>query len=456
MFTYFHDHKNKYNKGQLAPIYILILVIVIIMAMVTVNLSKVAMVKTDTSNSADAGAIATGAIMANAFNSAAVQNSQMITTYWSAYASIAVMFSYAFVKLTMAYTSASFALARATFALGLQPPCQTSCGAYAIMEATYLPLTSALLNIASVITTIYAIGIAILSASVVQHYYYASIRKMAIKGRSSSIRNGHGFVFSNSGTGQKLKAGSPPADAGDSLKRNGYRDSYVNFLDGIGDDEYYNYSWKDGEDRSHSVDSRVHTNKVEDFELTVAVLPSFAETAALAAAKYLLGTVVTNLTLVKADYIAAEGEFALACENFLCCNPTPAGAACCIACDALALKGKGWLIPAIANNSADLMIMTGVFALLVGALAGLLPGPTITASGEWDDAMFFDCWVNDIKHDHLVRVDTKQTHAGGDLGLWKSSYPDTASYAVVDFSGRGTIFPPNPRYGSDIVEVDSN
>jgi len=456
MFTYFHDHKNKYNKGQLAPVYILILVIVIIMAMVTVNLSKVAMTKTDTSNSADAGAIATGAIMANAFNSAAVQNSQMITTYWSTYASIALMFSYAFTKLTMAFMSATSALSTASAVMGVAT-CATSCVALTTIRTTYPLLNSAILNLGTVVTTIYAIGIAILGASIVQHYYYASIRKMAIKGRSSSIRNGHGFVFSNSGTGQKLKAGSPPADAGDSLKRNGYRDSYVDFLDGIGDDEYYNYSWKDGQDRSHSVDSRVHTNEVKDFELTVAVLPSLAETAALTAAKMLIGLAETALFDAKLDYIAAAVYFTTACAKMPCCfSGTPAAPACCTVCEADALAGKAALIPGVAGNTSALFLMTGAFALLVGALAGLLPGPTITASGEWDDIMFFDCWINDIKHDHLVRVDTKQSHQGGDLGLWKSSYPDTASYAVVDFSGRGSIFPLNPRYGSDIVEVDKN
>ncbi|MDD4907911.1 MAG: pilus assembly protein TadG-related protein [Candidatus Omnitrophica bacterium] len=455
MFTYFHDHKNKYNKGQLAPIYILILVIVIIMAMVTVNLSKVAMVKTDTSNSADAGAIATGAIMANAFNSVAVQNSKMITTYWSAYASIAVMFSLAFIELTLAFISATSALATATATMGTAT-CVTSCAELVAIRSIYPLMDAAMLKLGKVVTTIYAIGIAILGASIVQHYYYASIRKMAIKGRGSSIRNGHGFVFSNSGTGQKLKAGSSPADAGDSLKGNGYRDSYVNFLDGIGDNEYYIYSWKDGQDRSHSVDSRVHTNKIEDFELTVAVLPSLAETAALTAAKVLIGLAETGLFDAKLDYIASAIFFDTACIALACCSVPATAAACCPTCEADARAGQAALIPGVAGNTSALFAMTGAFALLVGALAGLLPGPTITASGEWDDIMFFDCWINDIKHDHLVRVDTKQSHQGGDLGLWKSSYPDTASYAVVDFSGSGSIFPPNPRYGSDIVEVDSN
>jgi len=460
MFTYFHDHKNKYSKGQLTPVYILILVIVIIMAMVTVNLSKVAMVKTDTSNSADAGAIATGAIMANAFNSAAVQNSLMITTYWSAYASIALMFSYAFIKLTMAYMSASFALARATYALGLQPPCETSCAAKAVIMATSIPLNSAIENLGEVVTTITAIGVAILAASLVQHLYYASIRKMAIKGRSSSIRNGHGFVFSNSGIGPKLIAGSPPDDVADPAKKNGYRDLYVDFLDGIGDNEHYNYSWKDGRkdapDRSHSVDSNVHTNKVEDFELTVAVLPSLAETALLTASRFSVTSAIASLIKAQNAYMLALVNFTTACAKFTCCNPSPPGLVCCAACTTAAVAGKMALIPGIAENSSALLLMTVTFALLVSALAGLLPSPVpVTVSGELDDIMYFDCWINDIKHDHLVRVDTLQTHQGADLGLWKTSYPDTASYAVVNFSGRGTIFPPNPRYGSDIVEVDS-
>jgi len=452
MFTYFHDHKNKYNRGQLAPVYILILVIVIIMAMVTVNLSKVAMVKTDTANSADAGALATGAIMANVFNSVAVQNSLMITAYWSAYASIALMFTVAFVKLTMAYMSASTALVDGTVAEALAF-CLTSCTAQiAAKLATKLAFAaSGILDVVS--TTITAIGITITAASIAQHYNYLLIRRMAVKGRSSSIRNGHGFVFSNSGIGSKLKAGSPVSGVADP---NGYRDSYVNFLDSIGDNEYYIYSWKDGQDRSHSVDSHVHTNDVEDFELTVAVLPTLAETMLLIASSLLVDSASVELVEASAVYEFAADTLAAACSQLACCNPTPPGAVCCNNCAILAAQAQLELPAGIAGNSAALLSMTGVFALLVGALAGLLPGPTITASGEWDDIMFFDCWINDIKHDHRVRVDTKQTHQGGDLGLWKSSYPDTASYAVVDFSGRGSIYPPNPRYGSDIVEVDSN
>ncbi|MFA4853982.1 MAG: pilus assembly protein TadG-related protein [Candidatus Omnitrophota bacterium] len=452
MFTYFHDHKNKYNKGQLAPVYILVLVIVIIMAMVTVNLSKVAMVKTDTANSADAGALATGAIMANAFNSVAVQNNLMINAYWAAYMSVSVMFVFAFVKLTMAYMSASTALIGGTSAEALSF-CPTSCAAAAAaLLATNLSLAAAEILVV-VSKTIMAIGISITAASIAQHYNYLLIRRMAVKGRSSSIRNGHGFVFSNSGIGSKLKAGSPLSGVDDPR---GYRDSYIDFLDSIGDNEHYNYSWRDGQGRSHSVDSNVHTNKVDDFKLTVAILPSLAETALLLASGLLIDSASVELAEASGVYAFAAGELKGACPQSMCCPPTPPTAACCAACIALAAAAQLELPAGIAGNSAAIVSMTGAFALLVGAMAGLLPGPTITSSGEWDDIMFFDCWITDIDHDHLVRVDTTQRHQGGDLGLWKTRYPDTASYAVVDFSGRGSIFPPNPRYGSDIVAVDSN
>lgn len=456
MFTYFHDHKNKYNKGQLAPVYILVLVIVIIMSMVTVNLSKVAMVKTETANSVDAGALATGAIMANAFNSVAVQNNLMMNAYWSAYMTISLSFIFAFYNLVMAYLPASAALTAATGVLALQPPCETSCAALIAIRTTYIPLGLAIVKLGTLITTIRAIGVAILFASIAQHYNYLIIKRMAIKGREAAIRNGHGFVFSNSGVGSMLKAGSIPS--GVTADPQGYRDAYVSFLDGIGENEHYNYSWKDGQERSHSVDSNVHTDSVDNFKLTVAILPSLAETALLTGSSFLAGLAETSLIDTKLDYVAGGVFFDTACLAFVCCVPyNPyTSPACCPPCTASAVSGKMVIIPGIAGNTLALSSMTGAFALLVGALAGLLPGPTITASGEWDDLMFFDCWINDIEHDHLVRVDTLQTHQGADLGLWKTHYPDTASYAVVDFSGSGSIYPPNPRYGSDIVEVDSS
>jgi hypothetical protein len=117
--------------------------------------------------------------------------------------------------------------------------------------------------------------------------------------------------------------------------------------------------------------------------------------------------------------------------------------------------GRGELAKPLGENSAALIAMTATFVLLISALAGLFPALSISSSSETDDLPYIDCWISDINvSDYKVRVDTKQTHQGADLGLWKTTYPDTASYAVADFSGRGSIDPPNPRYGSDIVDVD--
>jgi len=465
MFTYFHDHKNKYNKGQLTPVYILILVIVIIMAMVTVNLSKVAMMKTDASNAADAGALATGAIMANVFNSVAVQNSLMMQSYWTAFATLAAMFSFAFINLTLAYMAASDALIAGTSAEALAV-CPTSCAAAAAARAAAALAISAAETLENVSTTITAIGLYITATSILQHYaFYLPIRRMALKGRTSSIRNGHGFVFSNSGIGSKLIAGSPPDDVADPAKKNGYRDLYVDFLDGIGDNEYYQYAWKDGRkdapDRSHTVDSNVHVDSIDEFELTVAIAPTPLQTVLLGSSKLLVDSAAVELAEAAGVYEFAADSLAAACSQLACCNPSPPGVVCCSNCAELAAQAQLALPEGIAGNSAAIFSMTGTFVLLIASLAGLFPSPIpFPSSSETDSLAFLECWIHDINYDNdeglIVRIDTKQTHQGADLGLWKTDYPDTSSYSKVNFEGRGSIDPPNPRYGSDIVEVDNN
>src|SRR3989338_7865986 len=106
MLTYFHKNKLRYEKGQLAPFFILILAVLIIMAMVTVNLSKVSFIKTDSSNAVDSGALAGGSVMANVFNGVASSNSAMEASYWEFYATISVSFVIALASLTSASSQA--------------------------------------------------------------------------------------------------------------------------------------------------------------------------------------------------------------------------------------------------------------------------------------------------------------------------------------------------------------
>ncbi len=380
MFTYFNKNKLKYNKGQMAPFFILILVIIITMAMVTVNLSKVALNKTESSNAADAGALAAGSIMANVFNSVAKQNSQMEFQYWTFYTSVSVLF-----------TVATYLLAHA-----LVTACWLSCEAAAVM--------------AWATGVIISIGIATLAFGIAQIFLYQLIRSMAEQGRDGAIKAGHQFVFFNSGIGSKLKEGAQ-------------RDTFSNFANSLGEEETYAFSWVDGQGRQHNVTSRVSTKKVDTFDMQVTVLPSSVETALLFAAQRL------------ASFASMELIAACICET---CRPFPPCVACQAKNCALAIK---FIIPAI--------------VLLAAAWAGLAPGTVIKDDSSILNALMWNyCWIDDIDHDRLVQVRTMQHHEGTDLGLWQTQYPDTTSYSIANFRGRGQIHPPKLRHGCDIIETD--
>lgn len=236
MFTYFHDRKLKYNKGQLAPFFIVVMVVIVIMALVTVNLSKVALTKTESANSADAGALAAGSIMANVFNSIAKQNALMEFQYWTFFTSVSVSFTVAI-------------------------------GALAVAAATACSLYGACVgDVAANIAwwTMLAIIIAVEAFNIAQNYTLQIIKKkIGVEGRKSAIKAGHQFVFINSGIGSKLKEGDQ-------------RDNFKNFMDSISYAPVYTYSWQDGQGRAHSVTSTVNIDEVDKFDMQATLLPALS------------------------------------------------------------------------------------------------------------------------------------------------------------------------------------
>ncbi len=394
MFTYFSKNKLRYNKGQLAPFFIVILAVIIIMALVTANLSKVALTRTETSNAVDAGSIAAGSIMATVFNSVAKQNAQMEFSFWSSFTAISVSF-------TIAISALAFALG-----FGCVEPCAS--------------LTAA--NIAW--WTTLAIGISVLALKLIQYYTLQIIKdKIAKKGWEGAVKAGHQFVFFNSGIGQKLKEGPQ-------------RDDFRNFMNTVvGSVPTYTYSWQDGQGRAHNVTSTVTIDKVNKFKMQTTLLPSLAITAFLIAAGLLAG---------KASFILTESCIGCPAK---CSGMGPAFPACLAACRA------GWC--AVLS-----LPIIGAIVALAAAWAGISPTGPITEDDEEGSilgaigSMWIYAWIDDIDHNRLVRVESIQRHAGADLGLWKTQYPDTTSYSVSNFRGRGKIHPPVLRHGCDIIETD--
>ena len=66
IFQKFSQEKTRYEKGQIFPFMIALIVVVVIMALVTVNIGQVDSFKTDTSNAADAAALAGASVLSGA------------------------------------------------------------------------------------------------------------------------------------------------------------------------------------------------------------------------------------------------------------------------------------------------------------------------------------------------------------------------------------------------------
>ncbi len=397
MFTYFHDHKLKYNKGQVAPFFIVIMVAIVIMALVTVNLSKVALTKTESANSADAGALAAGSVMANVFNSIAKYNAQMEFQFWSSFTAISVSF-------TIAVGSLSFALA-------------TGCTSFACAGA-------AAANVAWY--TILALGIAVTAFKVAQYLTYQTIRsKIAQKGWEGAVKAGHQFVFINAGIGSKLKEGAQ-------------RDDFKNFMDNtVSHAPSYTYSWQDGQGRDHYVESQVTIDPVNKFKLQTTLLPAVAISAALILAGWLAGKGANVPGLV------------LACWWSTCCCPLGLPPQCAICC-----------ANQIVACTTAMPFLIGAIAALATAWAGLTPTGSIIEEEEDGGiigaatSMWIYAWIDDIDHNRKVVVRTTQHHGGTDLGLWTAQYPDTFSSSRVDFKGNGEIHPPKLKHDASIEAVD--
>lgn len=299
MFKYLYKNKLRYEKGQLAPFFIAILVILIIMAMVTVNLGKVGLVKTDTSNAADAGALAGGSIMASVFNTQALMNGEMIVSYEFFMASLAV-------AITLIILSAK--LAAAACKVNVCPPlidCCLSVGCKGAAIDVQVGLISAMV----------ATGL----FHVAQIFNYLKMQQEADKGRTAAIELAYRYAFYNSGIGGKLIEDSPPEEGmrGD---KNNYQDTFNDFVkSNISDASFIDYGWKDGQDRKHLVHVEVSTDDVEHYSLQFTILP-------------LLGV----LALFYAAFYVSMDELLPACWECPCSAPVAAAAVGWIALFSLA------------------------------------------------------------------------------------------------------------------------
>jgi len=462
MLIYFHKNKLRYEKGQMAPFFILILVILIMMALVTANLSKVSLIRTGSSNAVDAGALAGGSAMANTFNAVAHATDQMSVAYWEFYAGISASIAIANGELALAISNSAASLAAANTALA--QACTNPCGA---LGSTVTALTTggaAITALGSFIATVSGIIAGIIAYSIAQYFFFADIRDNTQDGRDGAIELAHKLGFSNSGLGGMLKGDDPiPAEPVGSV--NNYRRTFSAFLRDVGANPSYTYGWADGQERAHSVTTTVGIDTVNDYEVRVADMPIAVVIGHLSGAIGMAAGVMANLGSVMGAYSMALGELIPACIFYAMCGGCgPWCPPCCVACSQwpyYCAMAAATFPAAIAMHGTANAVMPPIYAPLDLALVGILIEPGWVLSG-WglDSQMFIFGWIEEVlgpggrPHNRLVRVDINQQHEGADLGLWQMRYHPTHSFAIANFIGNGQIWEPERRHDATLIATD--
>lgn len=454
MLRYFYKNKLKYNEGQLAPFFIAILAILIILALISINLGKVASIRTESTNAADSGALSAGTMMAVVFNQLASANAEMEKAYWTFVTSVSVSLALALAALIYAHVKADAAVTSATTAMGLA--CPAPCVAIAPTTAAIVATGAAIWSMGRFITLIKGVLIAVLAFHIAQWYFYKNIRETVYNGRENAVGGGHSYAFSNSGVASRLKTGVPPDDVTDPKQRRNYRDEFDEFLDDIEHSEHYAYDWEDGQEREHNVETNVSIGDVDTYDLQVAVNSFFIEEGLLIAMAYFVGpSAVTSLSTAEGCYGLAEIYLAVACGCQACCTPLTPN--CCACWAAFCLLAELSLAAGIAACETAIGLIYVLYGLWALAEAGIWPGYVVESNSAGDAWPYIICWIDNIEHDRLVRVDIDQHHEGTDLGLWETRYPHIHSYCVADFTGTGQIHPvpdEDEYHDASIIETD--
>jgi hypothetical protein len=417
MFSYFHKNKLQYQKGQLAPFFIVLLVILIIMAMVTVNLSKVAFIKTESSNAVDAGALAAGSVMANLFNAIGQSNRVFEEDYRWFYDRISVLFVGAIEFLVTADIAAYDA--RDFAELALQLACIVPCAALILTEWAIQQVDISIQNLSAFIGVIEMIQSEVQLFHDQQFAHYLRVRETSREAHCRAKKMGHKFCFMNSGIGNKLKD----------------RSGFTNFLSNLNCDDTYTYNWTDGQGRAHNVESKVNIDPVDTFELKVTRNTLSQEMALLAQIINRAQEGINLLQITREYYVIAEFYLFLACfVNPLFC-----------------IFAIIYLDLGINTNTQAIDTLKPLFDEVPEAWQKLLPSDqTFISTADFDAFDQIICWIEEIIHNRLVRVDSTQQHAGREEpGVWTARYPEIKSFSVVSFLGQGQI---HRKWGEDEIE----
>ncbi|MDD5653579.1 MAG: pilus assembly protein TadG-related protein [Candidatus Omnitrophica bacterium] len=433
MLKYLSKNRIKGNGGQAAPFFIILLVLIVIMAMVTINLGKVGFIKTETANSVDSGALAAGSVMANLFNAIGKASERMETSYRDFFDEISILFITALEHTISAIIEGSKARVEAQQAKDLA--CSNPCSAAAHLNNALSNLSTAMCETDALATTMNEIKDTLIKFHDKHNDYYKQVRALAESSRQKALLFAKKFGFMNSGIADKT------AD----------RQAFENFLSSPAE----TFEWFDGQERRHYVEVKANIQPVDTFELKVTEYLFSKEKEIIQAIIDLVTSAKGHFMLAQTYYNAGLGWLNAAC--LLAQIPAPFATECANAQEQI---GFG-----LSENDIAITNLKDIIPKLIDAWKGLFPKDAVFTSHSDSDAEDqIICWIEEVIHDHLVKVTSKQEHQGRDeTGIWNARYPDIESYSLVNFEGKGQIHKekngsgyqgPVLRFNASIIATD--
>ncbi|MCF7916259.1 MAG: hypothetical protein K9L61_00585 [Candidatus Omnitrophica bacterium] len=454
MFSYLEQIKGSYHKGQLAPFFIAFLVVLVIVTLVIVNVGKVSLVKTHSSNSADAGALAGGSSMALVFNGLCIANAQMIVQFQYFFLLASLLFVIALIYLTMALIHTIAAKAAGITSLIVITPC-VGCAAIGSGLLAMEEAAAAIESIGSFSQIITSIMVATAAYWFGAWYAYKQIRDNVDDGVISSREAALALAFANSG----IQLPQPGEEVGENWNKN--TDDFDSFMDGLSGSSA-TFSWTDGQARDHSVSANVSIDEVVDYHLKVTFMPFIPEMALFATILVMAYVISAKLTAALTSYTIATLLSMVACPLGCCCLVYPCSIAGCPAFYAVAIPAKGLFASGngLALTAKILEIIE--YPLVVLAWGGLIPARVVTSSSKNDIWPEIICWIDDkddnddndgVTHNRKVSVSSTQNHEGVDVGIYETEYPSVSSWSRVYFRGKGEIYPPSDGGHDPVIEA---
>ncbi|MCF7888189.1 MAG: hypothetical protein K9L76_02805 [Candidatus Omnitrophica bacterium] len=420
MYIFLEENTNAYHKAQLTPFFIAILTILIIGIMVTVNIGKVSQIKTHTSNSADAGALAAASVMSSTFNALGAYSSYMYVLYLDQKDVIE--------RLLDEARDATFRMigyieaAAAAAAIGAKLACPLMmAGLYfyiAMMVLALVFLGLAFYELQNQLGIMQAVKSSIKGLHKQQQQIYKSIRKMVNESVASARIQALSLGFANSGISAMLT--------------DDQQDEYGDFISGLSG-SFGEYSWQDGQDRDHKVSLGVDLEDVVNYQLyeTNSDLDQLINSFwwIVYYGLYTAINIQLGRLLKKYNSLRSQASGYSPCPQWIC-YVYPAG--CVVYCYCLVQAGLTW--PVVAETAATGVAAAGFFPVFDDIEEGVQEnGKFWNSSGDLGDKIATT--VADVEHCRCLTLNSKQTHEGSNLTLWETDYPDAVSESDASFSG---------------------